>query len=765
MLVAEKSLNRIINSKLTFVFFVLSIIIVILVAIFTNGFVKNVIYNYINELTLDSVYSSLELFDGTIITLESSYDKLLTNLILKLGNDIENQQPISELAPAEISTSLNKILYDLGSELQLLGIAEYLYYSVYYYVITPGGKVLRTNRYGYYEVNVNLSQELKELDKGKVLLNRLSYDSITGKPRKDAYLGLSGGYLLKISIPFDTDVFNKLTTQLEELKNKNIFIKDIGIYKDLYTSISGNRRKLTDTDREYFRQISDDQCYLSTDNRGFSSTYYLKWTPERYGYVEIVNPYYIKIQLDFAQHLSSLSRIISVSISGILFLAFLIIYLINKKISRRITEPFVELARSMTQLGNKDLTVIDEDLERTDIKEVNMLLASYQEMTSELSSTFEELKAINEELEASYEESYNLAENLNNIIKVATKLTDTVFEDTEKFLIELFYVAMRLIPEADYGSVYVVEDGVIKYIEAVGHDLEKIQQVPITVNYLNEQEVVNYIEDIDTEDYDKKDEELREKILASKKPIKSTLTIQLYVGEELAGGLCYDIARDSDQKFSSHSIETLRAFGNLASAFLTMQRYKNIHERFQRQIILSIIGILEIHDPYTKGHSENVANISVMIAREMGFSNEELKEIEWAGLVHDIGKILIGKRVLNKPGVLTVIEYEEIKKHPVWGYEVLVNSEELSNIALYVRHHHERWDGEGYPDNLKGEEIPLFSRIIALADSWDTMMSNRVYRAKLPREEAIKELEINKGSQFDPEVVDVALKLIKEGKL
>ncbi len=762
---AEKSLNSIINSKLTLIFFVISIIIVMLVAIFTNGFIEEIIYKYINDLTMNMVTSSLELFDETIMTMESSYDKLLTKLTINLSNEFKDSKPITEIGPAQINAKLTRILYNMVSELELLGITRNQYYNVYYYLINPEGKMVRTNRYGYTEVIVDINQELTALEKDSVHINRLSYDTITDTPRKEAYIRLNNDYLLKLSVPFDIDIFKNLVSQIEGLKNKNIFIKDIGIYKDLFTSIRGNSSGLTDEDRKYFGMIGEENGSFSPVNRDLPSAYYLKWLPEGYRTGGSISPYYIKLQLDFAEHLTSLSKLIALSISGILFLAILVIFLINKRLSRKITDPFVELAQSMTQLGTKDLTLLDERLERTDIKEVNMLLASYQEMTGELSSTFEELKAINEELEASYEESYNLAENLNNVIKVATRLTDTLFEDSEKFLIELLYIAKKLIPEADYGSVYIVENGKIKYIETIGHDLKKVQNVPITVDYLNKREHVNYIENIDTEDYDKQDEELRKIILASKKPIKSTLTIQLYVGEELAGGLCYDIAKDSDQKFSTHSIETLRAFGNLATAFLTIQRYKNIHEQFQRQIILAIIGILELHDRYTKGHSENVANISVSIAKEMGFSREELKEIEWAGLVHDIGKILIGKRILNKPGVLTASEYEEIKKHSIWGYEVLVNSEELSNIALYVKHHHERWDGEGYPDNLKGEKIPLVSRIIALADSWDTMCSNRVYRSKLPRNLAIKELETNRNYQFDPEVVDVALKLIKEGKL
>lgn len=199
----------------------------------------------------------------------------------------------------------------------------------------------------------------------------------------------------------------------------------------------------------------------------------------------------------------------------------------------------------------------------------------------------------------------------------------------------------------------------------------------------------------------------------------------------------------------------MQSFATLATAFFSFQRYNKLQGQFTKELIISIIQILEMHDKYTSGHSENVAIIASNIAAKMGLPRKEINDSYWAGMVHDLGKILIPLDILNKEGSLTKEEYDLIKKHPYWGYKGLSSSKSLRHIARYVLYHHERWDGNGYPQGLEGEEIPLISQIIAVADAWDAMISSRSYREPLSEEKALQEIKDNKRSQFSPAVVEV----------
>lgn len=141
----------------------------------------------------------------------------------------------------------------------------------------------------------------------------------------------------------------------------------------------------------------------------------------------------------------------------------------------------------------------------------------------------------------------------------------------------------------------------------------------------------------------------------------------------------------------------------------------------------------------------------------MNLSHDVLNEIEIAGLMHDIGKISVSEAVLNKPDRLTESEYEEIKRHPESGYQILKAVDSYSFLAEYALSHHERWDGEGYPRGLKGEEIPMIARIISVADAFEAMTSERPYRKAMSEEEAYAELKRHAGTQFDPAIVEQCL--------
>lgn len=183
------------------------------------------------------------------------------------------------------------------------------------------------------------------------------------------------------------------------------------------------------------------------------------------------------------------------------------------------------------------------------------------------------------------------------------------------------------------------------------------------------------------------------------------------------------------------------------------------------EIMEVLVGFVDAKDTYTAGHSNRVAEYSRLIAREMGWSEAEVLSIYYSGLLHDCGKVSIPENILNKPGRLTDEEFEIIKSHTVRGYEVLKNLSTLPNAATAARSHHERYDGKGYPDGKKGEEIPLLARIISVADAFDAMNYSRVYRPHLSKDKIKSELNKNSGTQFDPEVVQVLLRLIRKGQI
>jgi HD-GYP domain-containing protein (c-di-GMP phosphodiesterase class II) len=167
-------------------------------------------------------------------------------------------------------------------------------------------------------------------------------------------------------------------------------------------------------------------------------------------------------------------------------------------------------------------------------------------------------------------------------------------------------------------------------------------------------------------------------------------------------------------------------------------------------VICAMNQLLDLKDLNTGVHSTRLAEWSVRIGRDLGLDDECLRDLEAAAILHDIGKIGVPDAILRKPAKLTVEEYDVIKKHPEYGWAVLRAVPGFERVSLFVLHHHEAFDGKGYPAGLRGDEIPIGSRIVAVMDSFDAMISSRPYRKGLPLDEAIRRLEADTGKQFDP---------------
>lgn len=188
------------------------------------------------------------------------------------------------------------------------------------------------------------------------------------------------------------------------------------------------------------------------------------------------------------------------------------------------------------------------------------------------------------------------------------------------------------------------------------------------------------------------------------------------------------------------------------------------YEKLEQAYLDSIQTVrytVEAKDSYTRGHSDRVSEYSCLIGKKLGLPEEDIKRLHIGGLFHDVGKIGVPDNILQKSGKLTDDEYSEIKNHPTIGAHILSTASIFQDIIPIVKHHHEKYDGNGYPSRLKGEEIPYLARISAIADSFDAMTSKRVYRDSLPVETVISEFERCKGTQFDPYLTDVFLDILR----
>ena len=189
--------------------------------------------------------------------------------------------------------------------------------------------------------------------------------------------------------------------------------------------------------------------------------------------------------------------------------------------------------------------------------------------------------------------------------------------------------------------------------------------------------------------------------------------------------------------------------------------YETMNDNYM-EMIHAMRLLVDARDVYTRGHSDRVAALAVKIARRMGMSEEDVRQIRLAGLFHDIGKVGVPDGVLLKAGKLTDEEFDVIKQHPEKGEKILEALSFFKSVAPVVRSHHERIDGKGYPDGLKGEEIPLESRVITISDAFDAMTSDRHYRKSKSVKEAVSEIEKNRGTQFDQKIADIFLKIVQE---
>jgi HD-GYP domain-containing protein (c-di-GMP phosphodiesterase class II) len=259
--------------------------------------------------------------------------------------------------------------------------------------------------------------------------------------------------------------------------------------------------------------------------------------------------------------------------------------------------------------------------------------------------------------------------------------------------------------------------------------------------------------------------------------LESVVCIPSYFRDELLGILLLG-KKNSGRNFVDEELDFFIALNsNVTMAVRNAQLFKELgieldrkHQLFVRTTI-ALAAAIEAKDHYTHGHTTRVTNLSLGIAQRLGQKNKRdfdpkfLENLHIASLLHDIGKIGVPEHILNKRHELTVGERNRIKEHPMIGVNILKPIKELEGSVMGVRYHHERFDGKGYPEGLKGEQIPLIASIISVADSFDAMSSDRPYRLALPKDDAVNEIRNLSGRQFSPRIADTFVELCKEGRI
>jgi len=246
--------------------------------------------------------------------------------------------------------------------------------------------------------------------------------------------------------------------------------------------------------------------------------------------------------------------------------------------------------------------------------------------------------------------------------------------------------------------------------------------------------------------------------------IRSAMCVPL-AGKSKTVGLIYVDTLSKSHAFTKDDLRLLTAIGDQAGIAVENLLLFNDKKEMLLGSVKALVMSVEARDRYLRGHSERVSAIAVAVARTIGWQEKELEKVELAALLHDVGKIGTPEYILNKPGRLNVDEIKRSREHPVKGAEILGNIKGIEDIVMAVRHHHEHYNGHGYPDELSGEDIPVLSRIIGLADAFDAMTTDRPYRQAFTVDKTLGEIKQLAGVQFDASVVKAFFKAYEQGSL
>ena len=372
-----------------------------------------------------------------------------------------------------------------------------------------------------------------------------------------------------------------------------------------------------------------------------------------------------------------------------------------------------------------------------------------------------ETKRMEAERARLYQEEYRRREELDALYTLARALADTV--DVETILGLIAREAVKTL-HVTFARITLVEEGQLVVratypVRGLGRDLEIGLRKPISTQpyctHLLQQDAPIVVHRNDPQVRDCGADLLLLDIA------QWVCLVPVCVGNDAKGLIVLGEARGEErERFTPEKIRLAQGIADqAASAFYRAELFKELEESYLRTV-LALSRAIDAKDTYTSDHSERLFAMARQIGMRLGMSPRELEDLRYGATLHDIGKIGVADAVLKKPGKLDPLEWQEIRRHPVIGAEILAPVPRLAGAAAIVRHHHERYDGRGYPDGLAGTAIPLGARILTVVDSYSAIVDQRVYKPARTPAEAIAELEKNAGTQFDPRIVQVFLEVL-----
>ncbi|MEJ5228732.1 MAG: HD domain-containing phosphohydrolase [Pseudothermotoga sp.] len=408
---------------------------------------------------------------------------------------------------------------------------------------------------------------------------------------------------------------------------------------------------------------------------------------------------------------------------------WLVLVLISSGLVILIFLLWVSLLRKVVASRTRQLSDSVKEIEH---KKEELLAAN-----EEISAQAEELERLNKELETIFEDLRTTVQRFNQSIDLFGQIATTT--DDEEFFLKFLLLVRFIVPNC--SAVYVHEDICYGRIKDNGMEFITLRRIQRggTLPTGRFQGIPKEIE------------------ITFRNKVYETICLASENNNHLV------LFNHREVPLEEEIVELVRTTLNITKVFLKMKDYEEHERSFFRKISDVLLTVLNYHEPYTAVHSTRTSEYASKIAQRILLSNESVQKVYWAGLIHDIGKIAIPREILCKPSKLSPEEYEMVKVHPVVAAELLAKAG-LDELAKIVRHHHERFDGNGYPDGLRAEQIPIESRIIAVVDAYDAMTSDRPYRKRLSDQQAIEELKKNAGSQFDPLVANTFIDILKESQ-